>query len=461
MIKHVTGIKYMPPWKPDPAYQRYQRENYLTDSEIQLIADWVDQGAVQGNPADEDALPVYPNGSQIGTPDMVLSFSQKYNHVGNNTDEYRYFVIPTGLTEDKDLIALEVRPGNKKIVHHTLIWEDTTGQAAAADAATPEYGYAGSNGTSVLTQVQLPGYVPGSKPSIYSNQIAQRLHAGADLKLQMHYAPSASDEEDSTTVNLFFAEQPATRFMNTHIMVPLGSTLINGPFLIAPNTVKEFHGTFTVPIDVSLYGIAPHMHKLGTHWKVYAVLPAGDTIPLISIKEWDFNWQGLYQFKHLIHLTPGSVIHALAEYDNTTNNPLNPNSPPTWVTWGEKTSDEMYYLPIAYLPYQQGDENIEFTDPVLTGTPTIPGMKNTLYPVSPNPTSDQLKIGYSLSTTGKINLRLYNELGELVQTIADNTSHLPGLHTTTLAVSNLPSGIYMLVLEKDAERQVQKVVVIK
>jgi len=457
MIKYVTGIKYMPPWKPDPQYQRYLQENFLSEDEIQKISDWVDQGTPQGNTALEPALPVYPGGSQVGVPDLTLSFAQSYNHVGNNVDEYRFFVLPTGLTQDKDLVALELRPGNKNIVHHTLIWQDTTGQSALDDAATPEYGYTQGDGG---LENQLPGYVPGVRPIVLTNGFAQKLYAGADLKLQMHYAPVAADEADSTTVNLFFADQPATRFLQSYIMLPLPPILTNGPFVIPANEVREFHGALPVPFDVSLFSIAPHMHKLGTHWKVYAVKPDGDTINLISINNWDFNWQGGYQFKHLIHVPAGSVIHALAGYDNTVNNPLNPNDPPQLITWGEGTSDEMYYLPLSYLFYQPGDELIEFEDPLTTGL-NLYSVKDKLYPVSPNPSAGDVKFGYSLETSGEISISLYTMQGSKIQTMMSNKYHLPGLHSSQLSVSDLSAGVYFLEFTKGNVRQVEKVVVVK
>jgi hypothetical protein len=460
-IKQVTQIGYMPPWKPDPKYQHYQKENYLTAAQIQLLADWFDQDMPQGNPALEPPLPVFPSGSQIGVPDLVLSFKQAYTVKGDNVDEYRYFVLPTGLTEDKDLIALEMRPGNTAVVHHTLFWEDVSGQARAADEATPEYGYAPEEADQTGLQSQLFGYVPGMRPTLLNQGLAQKLHAGADLKMQMHYAPVTSDETDSSTVNLFFAKEPATRYLQTHILLPLPAT-IGELFVIQANQKKEFHGTLTVPGPVSLFSISPHMHMLGTHWKVYAVKPDGDTIPLIHIPSWDFNWQGSYNFKKLIVLPAGTVIHAFAGYDNTIDNPNNPNSPPKNITWGEGTSDEMYYLPISYLNYLPGDENIVFEEenPTSIGGKALKGSTDRLYPVAPNPAGDRLKIGYTVMHPHRISLCLYDQVGKRVQMIHEQKFHLPGYHNQELHVGSLPEGIYFLVMEDEqGKRQTEKLVV--
>jgi hypothetical protein len=167
-IKHVTESRYMPPWKPDPKYRNFQHENYLTDAEISILGKWVDAGMPQGDPSKEPRFPNFPSGSQIGIPDLVVSFAQKYVHKGDGRDEYRYFVLPTNLTEDKELVALEMRPGNTKIVHHTLFWADNTGAARAEDAKTPEYGYTGggckcSKGVSNCRDTFLdksPTYIP-------------------------------------------------------------------------------------------------------------------------------------------------------------------------------------------------------------------------------------------------------------------------------------------------------------
>jgi hypothetical protein len=241
-------------------------------------------------------------------------------------------------------------------------------------------------------------------------------------------------------------------------MVPLPGVLVNGPFIMPPNQVKEFHGTFTVPFDVSLFSISPHCHKLGTHWKIYAVPPTGDTIPLISIEDWDFNWQGSYQFRSLLKVPAGSVIHAFAGYDNTVNNPFNPNSPPQTVSWGEGTADEMFYLPISFLPYQIGDENIVFEDDVV-GNLNIKTVADKLYPIYPVPASDIVKFGYTLETAGNVSLSIFNIEGKLIQSVHQNSFHLPGYHTKELKVSDLTPGIYFLEFTKGNLRQTEKFVI--
>ncbi len=464
MIEYVTDIRYMPPWKADPAYSRFLDERFLSDEQIQLIKDWVADGMPQGDPALEPELPTFPTGSQIGEPDLVLSMAQSYEHQGDNEDEYRVFVLPTGLTEDTDIATIELRPGNTRIVHHALFSYDDTGAAQAMDAEDPGYGYDGFGGFGIQGSFnrQLPGYVPGQKARLYPEGLGQRLPAGSDLLVQMHYAPVPFTETDSSTVNIFFKEEPVQRYVQQHVMLPFFGTLENGPFIMPPDEVKTFHGIWEIEEDISLLSVAPHMHLLGQSWEVYAELPDGDTTHLISIPEWDFNWQGSFYFDRFIVLPEGSRIHAFATYDNTMDNPLNPNNPPELVSWGEKTTDEMYFLPFAYVPYQEGDEDVVFEDDVITsseGEVLLKFAEDKLYPVYPNPTAERLTIGYVLSQPDHVNLEILDLNGQRIESIQQNQFHLPGQHKAEVDVRHLPDGVYVLSLSSNRFSKTEKFVV--
>ncbi|MEL6591990.1 MAG: hypothetical protein AAFQ68_17985, partial [Bacteroidota bacterium] len=192
MIQYVTEIGYMPPWKPDREYSSFVGESGLNEQEIQLIADWVNAGSPQGDPSLEPPLPNFPSGSQLGTPDTVLTMAEEYIIPGNNEDEYRVFVLPTGLTEDKEIAAIEFRPGNTKAVHHALIAYEINGQAAALDAQSPGYGYEAFGDFGVPTQGNFTGYTPGIQSVKFPEGIGSILPAGADLLIQVHYAPLPS-----------------------------------------------------------------------------------------------------------------------------------------------------------------------------------------------------------------------------------------------------------------------------
>jgi hypothetical protein len=465
MIEYVTDIRYMPPWHADPAYSRFLDERFLEAEEIQQIKDWVAAGMPQGDPQLEPALPQFPEGSQVGEPDLVLSFAESYTHYGGNQDEYRIFVLPTGLTEDKDVATVELRPGNPRIVHHALFTYDDSGTAQINDAAEPGYGYDGFGGFGVtgVFDKQFPGYVPGQKPRKYPEGTGQLLPAGSDLLIQMHYAPVPFPEEDSSTVNIFFTDAPVERYVQQQVMLPFGNVLIDGPFVIPPNQVKSFHGVVNVSQKVSLIGVSPHMHLLGTGWEVYSVAPNGDTTNLISIPEWDFNWQGMYNFREFKVIEPGSQVHAIATYDNTTGNPLNPNNPPDWVSWGEGTTDEMFYLPFFFVPYQEGDEDVVFEDEVtaVDGSVVLKFPEDRFYPVYPNPAAEEIVIGFSLAQRDRVTLDLLDMSGKVVQPMISPANFLAGPHKVTANLSDFPDGVYLLRLQTDRFQETQQIKVVR
>ncbi|MEM9548255.1 MAG: T9SS type A sorting domain-containing protein [Bacteroidota bacterium] len=450
IIKEVVSTGYMPPWQPDPTYSHFLGEYYLTDEEKQSIIDWVDQGAEYGTSSEEPDLPNFPEGSLLGEPDLVLNFEQTHIHPGNNRDEYRYFVLPTGLTEDKTIKAIELRPGNTKIVHHALFFEDTDGTAASFDAQTPEYGFEGFGSfgvDEVLNRDQYPGYVPGTKPVYYPDGFGQKLSAGSDLVVQMHYAPWPVDAEDKSSVNIFFADEDEVvdRFVDDRIMLPFDLTGGFWSFVIPANQVKEFHGIWDITSDISLVGLSPHMHYLGTEWEVWLEDPNGDVTNLIRIPDWDFNWQGGYYFPRLIPAMAGSKIHAVATYDNTSNNPQNPSNPPKFVTWGEGTTDEMYYLPILSVPYRNGDEDIIFEDQTSSVTEIDVQKENWLKPIYPNPVANEwVYIDFNLARGTSVRINIVDINGKLVRTLRRNEYFGKGSHKVMANVSALSEGFYVV-----------------
>ncbi|MDF1694993.1 MAG: T9SS type A sorting domain-containing protein [Saprospiraceae bacterium] len=450
IIKSVVSTGYMPPWKPDPAYSHFLGEYYLTEDEKQTIIDWVDQGAEYGDSVDEPDLPNFPEGSLLGEPDLVLTFEETHVHKGNNDDEYRYFVLPTGLTEDRVIKAIELRPGNSQIVHHALFFEDTQGRAAMFDAQTPEYGFEGfgSFGTDeVLNYDQYPGYVPGTKPIYYPDGFGQKLSAGADLVIQMHYAPWPVDAEDKSSVNIFFADEDEVvdRFVDDRIMLPFDLPGGFFSFNIPPNQVKEFHGIWNINQDLSLIGLSPHMHYLGKSWEVWLEDPIGNKTNLIKINDWDFNWQGGYYFPRLIPAKAGSKIHAVAVYDNTASNPQNPSNPPKYVWWGEGTTDEMYYLPILSIPYQDGDEDVVFSDQTSSINEIDFSSGNWMSPIYPNPVSEgNIFINFHLSKATSVRINILDMQGRLVRNLRRNEYFNVGNNKIMANVNSLTKGMYFI-----------------
>ena len=345
------GQPMMPPWQPDREYSTLVGERFLEDSQIQLFLDWINDGAEQGDPLSEHPIPEFPEGSSIGTPNMVLTMEESTQIQGNYEDYYRCFIFDLDSDEDIYYSAMEVRPGNNEAVHHTVIVAVPPGSADALDSQDDQYGYEcyGGFGVSVMTDL-LGGYAPGTKPNKWNNGLAQKIPSGWDLIVQMHYAPVLEDMEDLTEINIFTIENNLVeREVDAY-------TMIDPTFVLPPHQITEIYNTQYVSQDISVVSFFPHSHLLGKSWEVYAVTASNDSIPFIQISNWDFDWQNFYYPEYMIHIPAGSTIHAKAVYDNTTNNPNNPNNPPQYVFWGDGTSDEMFFLPIFFVPYQDGDE---------------------------------------------------------------------------------------------------------
>ncbi len=350
------GDPIMPPWPPDDEYSSLVGEKVLLEEEIDLFLTWVENGAPQGDPSLEFPIPDFPEESAIGEPDIILEMEESVQIEGNYEDYYRCFIFDLESNDDIYYSAIEVRPGNNEAVHHTVIVAVPPGSADYLDAEDDEYGYEcfGGFGVTQMTDL-LGGYAPGTKPNKWSNGLAQVIPGGWDLVVQMHYAPVLEDMSDQTNINIFLAEGEVDRVIESFTMID--------PFIVLPPyEITEIHNTQYVSSDISIVSFFPHSHLIGKSWEVFATTALNDTIPFIRINNWDFDWQNYYYPEYMLHIPAGSTIHGIATYDNTPNNPNNPNNPPQHIFWGDGTTDEMFFLPILYVPYNEGDENISLGD---------------------------------------------------------------------------------------------------
>lgn len=444
-ISYVTASGYMPPWSPDPEYASLRGERFLTPEEIQTLSDWHEAGAPEGNPSDNPGLPDFPEGSQIGEPDLVLAMPEAYVHGGDLLDQYQVFVLDPQVTEETEIRAVEVRPGNAAIAHHALIAytenANAINAATALDLNDPEPGYEsfGDYGVDV-EDFLFGGWVPGASPTEFPSTIGKKISPNGKLLLQMHYGPTSIEEVDVTEINLFFAEEPIQREVDLITMSPVHLT---EPFFINANEVKTFHGIFEVWGDISVLSITPHCHLLGQAWEVYAVAPNGaDTIPMISIPEWDFNWQGIFSYPSLKHIPEGYTIHAFCTYDNTSNNPNNPNDPPQWMSWGDLTGDEMYVMFLQYVPYLPGDEDITLS--AADEDARIVYQVDNLFPAWPNPTRSggEVNIGFHLRQATEVGIELYDVKGRLLDELMPSVLRAAGHHQHTFILPDLSTGTY-------------------
>ena len=368
-IANVFGIKKavnsgeMPPYPADRTYQHYQNERYMSDEEKLAINQWIKRGAPSGNLDNALEPPVYDYKQVITNPDFAAAIPTYQVPVDITEDLYRCFVVSNPFPREQYISAVEIIPGNTSAVHHVLVFQDTSRIPVDLDAADPLPGYSMFGGIGSLSAELVKGWSPGQSSNwVYPAGMGTRIKPNARLIIQVHYPPEAAGKIDSTRVNLLFTNAPRVREIKVEPLLNERYTMINKPFRIPANTVKTFYEAYTVPGNqgMSLLGITPHAHLVCVSMKSYAVTPSNDTVPLINIPHWDFHWQGSYMFKELITLPGGSTIYGEAVYDNTTNNPHNPNNPPRLVKGGERTTDEMMMFYLFYTKTKAGDDNIVF-----------------------------------------------------------------------------------------------------
>jgi len=381
LMKFVTKTRFMPPWPADASYTHFVDEKVLTQDEIDLIVRWVDEGCAIGDSSKIPPIPIFPKGSQLGTPDFVIKFRDVYKIKGNNQDQFLLMRIPYEIPEDKFISVIEVIPDNRKLLHHInaqlLSYEFEKKKDVFPGRvfvnldsfpdkliAYKELGLANDDGLTfpMLTQ-SVTNYLPGVTPPLYPDGIGgfKMTRKGALFLKDIHYGPSRVDTTDETFFNVFFAKQPSKRPTQEFQMGTFGISPTVPELIIPPNEIKTFTSTYQVPFDISILTVNPHMHLLGKTFWAYAVSLKGDTIPLIKINKWDFRWQYFYTFKKMVKIPKGATIHTVGVFDNTRENPNNPFSPPQLVSEREgsmRTSDEMFQFIVTYLPYMNGDENI-------------------------------------------------------------------------------------------------------
>jgi hypothetical protein len=225
--------------------------------------------------------------------------------------------------------------------------------------------------------------------------------------------------------------------------------LQNGPLFIPANTSKTFHAKFNTPFNGSLISVAPHMHLIGRNITSYGVTPQGDTIPFIRINDWDFHWQGGYTFQHVQRIPSGTVLHAYATYDNTTDNPHQPSDPPQDVANGEATTDEMMLVYFAYMAYQAGDENILLDSTLLSTSVTQLAANEMVGSIQafPNPVQQWLEVQFVLAEKTNVRIHIVDQNGKMLQIMNEQKDLTAGTHRQQMDVSALPPGTYFLEIQ--------------
>ena len=415
-VQFAVESGVMPPWHPDTSYQHYAQERYLTTAEIQLISDWVNGGAPEGNPAVAPPPPVFPVGALLPNADLSLEMAP-YVSQAFNEDNYVCIALDPGILSQKKVRAFEVIPGDREIVHHVLVYIDESGGYVTDSAYQNCTGPQGGR----LLGAYVPGGGPIQFPNVDNLKMGVTLNPGAKIVLAMHYPTGSAGRVDSTSVNLFFHPDGASGVREI-----FADPLVNDfGFCIDANTVQEVSVTFPpqggVPGDYSILSVFPHCHLLGKSWEVYGVnFFGGDTVPMIKIPHWDFHWQGFYFFKHIQKLPSFYRIKASCVYDNTANNIHNPNTPPQQVCAGLNTSDEMMIVYFHYLLYQSGDELIDMDSilqiPTSVGPARDPLTAARLTPY-PNPANGPMTLDYYLPKSAMVELDVLDVEGRVVRHI--------------------------------------------
>jgi Flp pilus assembly protein TadD/mono/diheme cytochrome c family protein len=349
LIADVTHSRYMPPWLPEPGYARFIGERRLSDEQIATIRQWVDAGMPEGDAKDLPPAPKFNAGWQLGQPDLIVKMTEEFTLRAEGPDVFRNFVIPIPAPATKYVKAVEILPGNKQIVHHANILIDRSGNSRRLDERDPGAGFGGMEiaieSESFEPDSHFLFWKPGTSPWVEPDGMSWRCDPGTDLVLNMHLQPSGKPEKIQAEIGLYFTDKPQTVF-------PMLLQLEHDGALDIPPGKKDFVVTdeFTLPVDVDVLGVYPHAHYLGKEIEATATLPDGTKRSLIRIARWDLSWQAVYKYEQPVFLPKGSVIRMRFSYDNSADNPRNPNSPPKRVKAGNRSSDEMGHLWLQVLP---------------------------------------------------------------------------------------------------------------
>jgi hypothetical protein len=436
----------MPPWPPDPSYNRLAHERLLSQQEIDKISNWVNGGAPSGTISAAPPVPTFSNtGDLPGTPDHITKMPV-FTSTASTGDVYQCFVIPSGISTDKYITALEAIPGNRGIVHHVLVYADTTGICHNRDVASPGPGYVNFGGVGTDSAILLGVWVPGGAPLQYPSGFGALLPKNADIVLQVHYPAGTAGQVDSTEIHFFFSTTPVTHAIRIDPILNHTSSSIISPYplSIPANQTKTFSEHFLTPLQGSLLGVMPHMHLIGKSINCFSV-SGSDTQKYIRINDWNFHWQGFYMMRKLVKIPGFSTLYSQAYYDNTTNNPENPSSPPITVNAGESTTDEMMITYFIWTPYQAGDENIVIDNSPLVdlGVAGNYYKQDELFQPYPNPAKKELTIKCYFNNEITADVELVDIQGRLIKTFIKQEK-LKGYIARPYSVEDIPNGTYIL-----------------
>ncbi|MDQ6678590.1 MAG: thiol-disulfide isomerase [Acidobacteriota bacterium] len=324
-IQEQSVLRRMPPWfAAAPANAHFANDPSLTEAEIETLREWAATGAQEGTPDPSHKPAHWEQGWNIARPDVVFTMPQPFALPASGAVEYQYFVLPTGFTEDRWVQSAEIRPQARANVHHVVVYVRNPQSTFLRD------------GTAVIppkTDILLI-YTPGNEPARWAEGMAKKVEAGSDLVFQIHYTTNGTLATDQTRIGLVFSKtQPAQRVLtlqmgNSAFRIPPGDP--NFPVLVRG----------TLPRDATLLSLFPHMHLRGKGFEYRIIPPRGPAQVLLRVQPYDFYWQLNYILSKPLMLAAGTKFEWEARFDNSANNPRNPD-PAQWVSYGEQSWQEM------------------------------------------------------------------------------------------------------------------------
>ncbi len=346
-IKESILLKKMPPWFADPHYGTFSNDRSLSAEQIATLTAWVDQGAREGAAKDAPPPRKFVDGWNIPTPDLVIQMPAPFSVPASGEIEYQYIVLPTNFKQDQWIRMAETRPSDRSVVHHMVVFvRDPESQWLRGEAqpgipfVPPKTGRRndiGGGGNEILTV-----YTPGMVPDAWKPNQAKLIKAGSDLVLQVHYTANGKATQDQTKIGMVLAkEPPAERILSLAVS--------NARFVIPPGDANyEVQARTRLANPAKIISFFPHMHLRGKDFEYRAVLPNGETQTFLKVPKYDFNWQLAYKPAEEIELPAGTRLECTAHFDNSPNNPANPN-PKAEVRFGEQSWEEMMigFLDIA------------------------------------------------------------------------------------------------------------------
>ena len=337
-IKESVLLRKMPPWFADPHYGKFSNDRSLSPEQIAAIKTWADAGAPEGSAKDAPAPRRFVAGWNIPTPDVVLEMPRPFALPATGKVDYQYIVLPTKFTEDKWVQMSETRPSDRSVVHHMVVFVRTPDSKWLRDAQpgvpfvpaeTGNLQNIGGGGSEILTV-----YTPGMVPDVWKSNQGKLIKAGSDLVLQVHYTPKGKATEDQTRIGLVFSKEiPTERIRSVSVA--------NTDFTIPPGDPDfEIKGQTRFRNEAKLVSLFPHMHLRGKDFEYRAVYPTGETSVLLKVPNYNFNWQLAYKPEQELLMPAGTRIECTAHFDNSPNNPANPD-PAASVRFGEQSWEEM------------------------------------------------------------------------------------------------------------------------